>query len=762
MNTSTTLSNRPDKFKSSLFLFFLFFLGLSTQAQFNSDDGILATNSFTDLQQKEQLIITSDGGSTAFSSSSIGCAISNSLERTYNIAVKKGDPGSCNLVLDLTMVSGYADAAKIHLLINVKKLGFGVATPIQGTVVGSTVVFSNVHLPDKSEIAFGEGVSAYYTVGSGNFADNIWSESPGGAVVPSPNFCDQVDMIIEPGFSVNMNVNNKHVNNLTVKAGGSFNMGFTGDNRIFYIHGDLNNLGTYTYTHGTTLFRGKLSQEITGNSFEIGLFTVDNPEGLWISCPELTTGKGVSFVEGNLYTNDALVLKSTATRTAYIADTKGYNVIGEVTVQRYHNAATGWFMMGSPVLNQTVADWNDDLITTGFTGSDYPLTTFNNIRYYDETVPGPEELGFVGVSNVSDNINPKTGYFIYGSAGVNNLDMKGEIVQGYQELPVSYSHGTSLGDGICLVANPYPCTINWNDADWIKTDIQNAVYIFNAALGTYSSYVNGVGNNGGTNLIASCQGFQVKATSNHALLAAQEGIKIEAQAQFKSNEGLETLVLEMSWNELKDAFTLVQDDQSNASFNQEKDATRMPVLPQFPAISVSLENESYAIKSINLNETEIVIPVQVFIPESGEFTIGLSENNLNGSQKIWLKDKWANQIHELSGKNDVSLSGESGTIENRFELIISQSSSPIQIGNSTDLAMQIDHLQSNLRLGNTNSDGNPVLVSIWNALGQKLIEPVLVQANESELISISHIRGQFIVHAIDPISGKSKTKNFIR
>ncbi len=761
MNTFHTPPNSSGKIKTLFIAVLAVIVGLNASAQFSSTDGILSTSNFTDLQPKESLTLTHDGIGTAFSAVPLSCALTTSLERTYDVAIKKGDPGLCDLSLDLSMVSGYTDATKIHLLIDTDKTGWPTSLLVKGTVTGSMITFPSVHLTQGATLAFGEGVTAYYAVTSGNFGANIWSESPGGAFVAGPNFCEQVNMIIEAGSNVTMNVTNIHVKNLIIEAGATFNNAFPSDNRTFYINGNLNNKGTYTYTAGTTIFEGSKLQSIEGVAFEMGMLEIKNPIGLEIKTPALRVGSGIRFINGDLYTNDALILKSTATKTAFIGNLNGGQVSGEVTVQRYHNSSTGWFMMGSPVQNQTIADWNDDLVTTGFTGSDYPLTSFNNIRFYDESAAGPKENGFVGVADVNDNIIPKTGYFIYASAGVQQVDVKGDLYQGSQRLPVSYTYGTSSADGICLVANPYASTIDWNSAHWTKTDVSNAVYVWNAATGAYSSYVNGISNNGGSNMIAPSQGFQVKVNSAAAVLVVNEGVKSEVTTQFKSNDNSELLVMEIEWDGFKDAFTLVNDEKSDASFNDKQDATRMPVLEQFPAISAALENESYSIKSINLNADEQIIPLKVFIPENGMFTLSLNENTLDNNQIVWLRDKEFTTVYNLSERKSITFNAENGT-DDRFELVISNAKADISSIAKNELSIEIDHLQSSLRLTNTNSDKNSVVVTLWNAYGQKLTEQVVLQSNETRLVPITQLKGQFIVNAIDPISGKSKTKNFTR
>ncbi|MBK6526285.1 MAG: hypothetical protein IPG07_12480 [Crocinitomicaceae bacterium] len=63
--------------------------------------------------------------------------------------------------------------------------------------------------------------------------------------------------------------------------------------------------------------------------------------------------------------------------------------------------------------------------------------------------------------------------------------------------------------------------IDWNDSTILKTGIDNAIYIWNPELGVYSSYVDGIGTNGGSSVIASahksaflCKQMQQVSESN--------------------------------------------------------------------------------------------------------------------------------------------------------------------------------------------------------------------------------------------------------
>jgi len=86
---------------------------------------------------------------------------------------------------------------------------------------------------------------------------------------------------------------------------------------------------------------------------------------------------------------------------------------------------------------------------------------------------------------------------------------------------------TNLVAGFNLLGNPYPSAIDWNATGWgaarNATNVYDAIYIYDPALTastssmTYPTYLNGVGTNGGSNIIRSGQAFFVEAAASASI-----------------------------------------------------------------------------------------------------------------------------------------------------------------------------------------------------------------------------------------------------
>ncbi|GAB4379061.1 MAG: hypothetical protein Kow0075_09440 [Salibacteraceae bacterium] len=312
------------------------------------------------------------------------------------------------------------------------------------------------------------------------------------------------------------------------------------DTFSLYVGGDFSIIGgVYNQANAKLAFNGSSLQTISGLT-TLGDVHINNTgSGVSIIADTIHLIGNMKVFSGTLNTNGRLMVVSNATQQGAIGPiASGATINGNVTVQRYIDAgATNWHFMGSPVSGAAISQWQDDFITSGYPGSHFPNFPFTSIYGYDETVGGHQDSGFYEVS--STHVMPAgRGYWVWcgdSLQGTNpfTVDVTGPINQGNVNFNVTYTLSTGLAaDGWNLVANPYPSPIDWDSPAWTKFNIDNAVYIYNPDLDQYGSYVAGVGVNGVSNIIASGQGFYVKANLPLPSLIATEGVKYDTVEQF--------------------------------------------------------------------------------------------------------------------------------------------------------------------------------------------------------------------------------------
>ncbi|MBO6586103.1 MAG: T9SS type A sorting domain-containing protein [Gracilimonas sp.] len=310
-----------------------------------------------------------------------------------------------------------------------------------------------------------------------------------------------------------------------------------GNSSAFRFGGDING-SNFTLTNTSVTLNGTQPQQINGIE-EIKSFTLDNPSGaqvnndlvvtdtLFLTDGTLTIGSGYSFVSN---------IKQGNTQN--------------IRMLRQINGSRGWRMVSNP-LSTTFGQFTDDILTQGFPGATYATgsqpgdTLQPNVLYYDETHQGTDNQRWRAPNDTSSAFTAGRGYYIYFFDDVatdplyndplpDTLSVKGEENSGPSgefSFPVTY---TAAGDsGWNLIGNPYTATIDWDDGNWTKTNMDNVIYVWDPVTGDYLDW-NGIAGSLGDGKIKPFQGFWVKANGNGApTLAVNEDSKTTGGSFYK-------------------------------------------------------------------------------------------------------------------------------------------------------------------------------------------------------------------------------------
>lgn len=313
------------------------------------------------------------------------------------------------------------------------------------------------------------------------------------------------------------------------------------DNKLI-IRGSID-LATFITKDASIEFRGS-NRQVIKNFQSVANLTINNPAGVRIfTMNDLEVTNQLNLTEG------ALTLPS---GVSLIANNK--NILnGQLIAQRIIDGNPGWRMLASPI-NSTYRDFLDSTITQGFANSKLGLTDSNgdslqpNVLYYDESAPGTGNQRFRVPSDASNSISAGRGHFIFFFDSVNTdnrynnplpdtLSIRGQEFEGDGtsfEYPVTYTAKADTGWN--LVGNPFAATIDWDDSNWVKNNMDNTIYIWNPKTGSHLTW-NGISGSLENGLIKPFQAFWVKANGNGPpVLSVHEKSK-NTQGQFygKSN-----------------------------------------------------------------------------------------------------------------------------------------------------------------------------------------------------------------------------------
>lgn len=401
------------------------------------------------------------------------------------------------------------------------------------------------------------------------------------------------------------------------------------------VAGNYTNNGTFNHNNGTVVFNGSTAQTIGGtNVTSFKNITINNPAGA-----NLTKGQNVigtlKLTSGTLATaaGQPFTLISDASATARIdAIPVGADITGNVTMQRYVPAgSSGWMFLSTPLVGATLQQWNDDFITGGFPGSQDPTATGASILTYDETVLGLYDSGYVSPANITDPIIANKGYWAYIMYAPITIDVTGTLIKNTQTFPVTYTDDPAQPaseDGWNLISNPYPSTIDWDAPGWTKTNVNDAVYLYKTSIDQYTSYVGGIGINGGSNLIASSQGFLVQTNGPGPVLQITENDKNTTDGlfirAFQTANSDDLLKLDLVGNGYADETIIRFNSLATNGFDNNLDALKFFSFNYaVPGMATMNDTFQMAINALPLLTNDVSIPLKVRVGVSGTYTINV-------------------------------------------------------------------------------------------------------------------------------------------
>ena len=494
-------------------------------------------------------------------------------------------------------------------------------------------------------------------------------------------------LTIKSGHSLQLNANIS-VRDLVLEDSAELDLnGFT-----LYISGELTLNGDLTHNLGHLYMRDDCkTRNIYGNkTHDIHELTIQNIHGVTLRT-DINVSGPIHPEEGIFNLNDENVILTSypidgVIKTGSISEIKlNADVIGRITLHRFvESPEDGYRLVGPPIKNQSIDDISDDLVTTGFEGSDYPNHWFTNIKYYEETnrPSGAMMEGFLDVNSTNEDLKEYNGYWAYfpPSSGSTTLDVSGEFYKREVTIPVTYTpspdhdNEASCGaDGWHCIINPYPSAIDLDSPCIEFHNVGSAIYILDHTAGgtwqgEYAVYNNGVSVNGGDNVVASYQAFMVQATGPGAYIRFNECAKTDEQGIFfRSALQKDLIKLAITQNENAFESVIAFDQNASALFDKKLDARKITA-EMFSLFSV-IDQDTLAINTLPLDFNGEV-PLLVSSPNAGQFSLKVKDVfNGDNSTCFTITDIETNETWRIEPGLEIPFSVDQNHYENiRFVL----------------------------------------------------------------------------------------------
>jgi hypothetical protein len=513
------------------------------------------------------------------------------------------------------------------------------------TVLGNVTITSGILLASNLNLTVGGSWSnpgGTYTAGANTTTFNGTITQTISRTSGAENF----NHLMFSGAGVKTLLQAINCRDLTINSGATLSAGSTG----FQIatNGNWLNNGTFTAgSAGVVLCNGTTAQTIGGSAVtNFRHLTIQNAAGVSITANENLLGT-LSLNSGMFTTTGFdFTLVSNVNGTGRIGAITGGDITGDIVQQRYiYNGPTNWRQLAAPVNGNTFQGWNDDLITSGFPGSDFPSMSFYSIAKYNEPTPGPKEFGYSAPASINDPINPLQGYYVYVGPLAITLDVKGPPRKFNQTFSLTYTPSAGpTQDGWNMLSNPYPSAIDWDAAGFTRTNTDQVLYIWNPSLNQYATYVGGIGTNGGSRFIPSSQAFWVRAIAASPAVSVTENVKANQDPSYMHslpNPVPYLLKLKLNTSNGGDETVIRFDADGTDSFDIGYDAYKLASNDTNACYMASTLDsiEDYSINTMGPLTIDRVVPLKVYRRNGGTFTIARdTASNMPASSCIILED----------------------------------------------------------------------------------------------------------------------------
>lgn len=534
--------------------------------------------------------------------------------------------------------------------------------------------------------------------------------------------------------------------NIVIETGSSVTV--TGN--TLQIAGSITNNGTFTATAGTIEMKGSGAQVIGSNVFSSNTIlnlAIDNASGVTLQGPLNITGV-VSPVNGALASGGNLTLISTASQTALVDGTGSGSITGNVNMQRYLTSGFGYKYISSPFQSSTANELADDLDLA----STFPLLyKYDEDNHRDSSGIAIYSNGWVQYATSSNNLVPMSGYAAnFGNSSASKtFDVTGVVNNNILTNQTLFNHNRTYTKGFNLAGNPYPSPIDWDAAaGWTRTNIDNAVYYFDAGTtnqytGTYSYYRNGVSSNGiAGRIIPSMQGFFVHvADGATGTFGMTNQVRVNnLSPSYHKSVNSETIPLVRlsalyEFEKTNDPAVVCFNEYSTPEFDGEFDALKLM------NTDLSVPNLYFLTpQSVKTSINTIPNPIEDItkVPfglrtEQGKWIVlkAPAIENLESGLRVYLADNSAGVVQDLGINPEYRFFADNITTDNRFALLFSKEELSLKPENGDSFYATFSNKILTIFPNISEQDEAQLMIS--NMLGQVLLKQSISGSVSTEI-----------------------------
>jgi hypothetical protein len=587
---------------------------------------------------------------------------------------------------------------------------------------------------------------------------------------------------------------------MTIAPSSSLTLVFSPNGKKLILKGNISNTtSSFQSSVGDTLlFTGSAATQTVDGTRPLRFYNViiDKPNQTdEILCNNnLNISHELNVIRGTCNSGaDKLTLLSDASSTARLAaitTPTDVDFTGSMVIQRFYPTYThpvaptysvtyNYFYhdLSSPVQSTTVNDWDNEIYISGigvydnvagpagvdgdvFNGA-ASMNTYNQTNDTWTGVTGSTTTLTPGQGYdlllLDDNDNQSTQDFIWNGKVI---DSRG--VPNFGNVTIGGLTRGGTGAGWNLIGNPYasPIMIDNTSKLAITGTINGNIYFPNPdATGAFAGAYETVSRSTAT--ISPHQGFFIiRASGSNAAqtFTFTETAKVASYgttSNFQREVRPYDIKLTVSSANLGGYHACEVNFDDNASLGyDEVDAIYKqyrPIAPNIYFAEASGEFDGLMNNYINSKDDEVVLPMKVFTPEAGMYTIDASVLNIKDYKYVWIENKKTGEKYDIN--KSMAIEGKEQSVNTDYVLHLSkkkQNNAISQTQLSSDLL--VFNTENILNLKSTYADHQLSEVTIYDMSGKLVLQEsnVTVMSNGTHKIDLTNLTsGVYVVRAID-------------
>ena len=578
---------------------------------------------------------------------------------------------------------------------------------------------------------------------NGNNWTSGWAPSSGNRNVIIGNTANN-PVISSGNFSVG-NISLNSGANITVGGGSTLN-----------IKGNVSTYISRIDGAGTVVFNGTTAQSISGSVWitdALSTTTIDNSAGVNLaSGAVLETHGGLKLQNGAMnVTSGRLILGSDNNGQGRLLKTEtGASLVGDITYEKYlaglpSTGNGGWYFVTPTTSGITVGGFDqggNNLHPASFIPSNPDPAS---LYLYSPNGGGFDEFGWAKASSPTQTVANGQGIRVWARKVTSNSQFlyNGAPISGIVNFTLSYCNSgcsypsNGSANGWNFLGNSYPCTIDWNaPSGWTKTGVDgNAVFVWNAASNSYSTYNGTIGLNGGSQYIAGGQAFFINATSGAAALSMNENVKAN-----EYTSGLRVATQEISGLKIS-AIAGPARDEIFLDMTPGHETTSAPKLDN-PGLTLSFSTPRYSIAAPGLVSQEGNIQLKLLrVPNQFKFELEKMGPEWAFTE-LYLKDNVNGLLFPVNENLSSFNFFATGSDTDRFSLVIANSTTSSKGKISSGLAVYPNPSSGKVSLRNADNLKGSYSVS---DLSGKIISTGKLSGAEQTLNFENLPAGQYLI-----------------